>query len=311
MPRDWCETFKIWAKPPSETEEAKGSNAARMIREALREYPPLKARNFDVYATGSYRNNTNVRLGSDIDVAVALRDVFYDEYPIDGTLSRDVLGFTSASYGLTEFRKDVGNALVVRFGPSGVTQGNKTFNVHENSYRLDADVTTFCEHRRYTGRRHSDGGWEFHSGVETRPLDDPRTRIINWHDQHYSEGVARNNATRRRFKRLTRIIKRLRNEMRDSGSPEAKQVAGTTSSFLIECLVFNAADNCFNLEEGSYFQDAGEVIRQLWLATKSDDDCERFVEVSGLKWLFRPTQPWNRAHAHEFLLRAWQHIGFN
>lgn len=29
-----------------------------------------------------------------------------------------------------------------------------------------------------------------------------------------------------------------------------------------------------------------------------------------MKKLFGSRQGWTRAHAHEFLLRAWQHIGF-
>ena len=42
---DWHEQFKRWAKPPSESEETKGANAAEMIRSAIRsstrrKYPP-------------------------------------------------------------------------------------------------------------------------------------------------------------------------------------------------------------------------------------------------------------------------------
>ena len=65
----WDALFRRWSKPLSDTEEAKADNAARIIRDALRAYPPLEFRNVEVYATGSYRNNTNVRGESDIDVA--------------------------------------------------------------------------------------------------------------------------------------------------------------------------------------------------------------------------------------------------
>ena len=217
MARDWQKLFKSWAKPPSDTEEEKGSNAARMINDALRSYGPLKNRNFGVYATGSYRNNTNIRLGSDIDVAVVLTDAIFSDYPLDAPPTREMLGFTSASYGLVELRDDVGKALEAKFGPKGVTAGDKTYNVHENSYRLDADVTAFCEYRRYSGKKNSDGSWHYHQGTEMRPRNDPNKRIINWHQQHYDQGVARNYATKRRFKRLTRILKRLRDDMCETG----------------------------------------------------------------------------------------------
>ena len=310
MTRNWYELFKSWAKPPSDTEEAKGANAARMINDALRMCESLKNRNFEVYASGSYRNNTNIRLGSDIDIAVVLTDSFYGEYPPSGVPSRELLGFSDASYGFSDFREDVSKALVAKFGSKGVTAGDKTFNVHENSYRLDADVSTFLEHRRYTGNKNPDGSWHYYRGVEMRPRNDSGKRIINWHQQHYDEGVAKNTKTNRRFKRVTRILKRMREDMIECATSDAKSAAGSASSFLLECLVFNAPDNCFNLEEGSYYEDTKSVIRKLWNLTKAEDVSRDLVEVNRLKPLFHNTQPWSRVQAHEFLLRGWQHIGF-
>lgn len=310
MARDWYELFKSWAKAPSETEEAKGANAARMINDALREHGPLRTRSFDVYATGSYRNNTNIRLGSDIDVAVVLTSAFFGEYPSSGLPTRESMGFTMADYGLTDFRDDVGRALKAKFGSSGVSAGDKAFTIHENSYRLDADATVFCDHRRYTGRVAADGSWHFDKGAETRSRSDPSKRIINWHQQHYDEGVVRNTGTKRRYKRITRILKRMRDDMTASGSRVTAQAAEPISSFLIECLVFNAPDACFNREEGSYYEDTKAVIQHLYGATKDDEASDRLVEVSRLKYLFRSSQPWSRVSAHEFLLRAWQHVGF-
>jgi hypothetical protein len=309
MARDWHEVFKTWAKPPSDTEEEKGSRAAQMINGAVRSSDALKSRGFDVYATGSYRNNTNIRLGSDIDVAVVLLDAFYADYPVFSPTA-EMLGHKPASYGLTEFLDDVSKALTSKFGAGGVTQGDKAFNVHENSYRLDADVSVFVEHRRYTGKMNANGTWHYLSGVEMRPRSNPARRIINWHQQHYDHGVARNTATRRRFKRITRILKRLRDEMRGQGTSDAKSAAANASSFLIESLVFNAPDTCFNLAEGSYYEDVRATISSLWNTTKDDASCADLFEVNRIKQLFASTQPWTRAQAHEFLLRAWQHVGF-
>lgn len=310
MSRDWHELFKLWSKPPSDIEEAKGSTAADMIKDALRSYPALRIRKFEVYPTGSYRNNTNVRLDSDIDIAVVSREAVYNEFPPEGLPTRAMLGVTDAEYGLEAFRRDVGAALVQKFGSDGVTPGDKTFNLHESRRRLDADVTPFLLYRRYTGHKNSDGSWRYFEGAGMQPKKNPSQLIINWHQQHYDEGVKRNDATRRRFKRITRILKRLRNDMRDSRVREISTAAVPIPSFLIECLVFNAADECFNREEGSYYQDVRETIRHLWNGTKDDLHCKEYLEVSRLKWLFRSGQPWSRIDAHAFLLQAWRHVGF-
>jgi hypothetical protein len=310
MARDWHELFKTWSKPPTKTEELKGSTAADMIKAALRLYPPLQQRDFDVYPTGSYRNNTNVRLGSDIDVAVVLKEAAFNDFPCDHSVTRAILGLKDATYGFPQFRDDVGAALLRKFGSAGMTSGDKTFNVHESSRRLDADVTAFLMHRRYTGRKNSDGLWHFIEGTETRPRKDPLQRIINWHHQHYAEGVVRNDLTKRRFKRITRILKRLRNDMKESSLYKISAAAEPIPSFLIECLAFNATDSCFNREDGSYYQDVRETIRHLWYGTKEDALCKDYLEVSRLKWLFHSSQPWSRVNVHEFLLRAWHHVGF-
>jgi hypothetical protein len=310
MARDWHELFKSWSKPPTETEEAKGSTAAEMIKDALRSYPPLQQRIFDVYPTGSYRNNTNVRLGSDIDVAVVLRNTFYYDFPPSGSWTKEMLAISDSKHSLDDFRDEVGVALSLKFGAAGMTPGDKTFNVHESSRRLDADVTPFLAYRRYTGQKNADGSWHYLEGTETRPQKNPSQRIINWHQQHYTEGVLRNEVTKRRFKRITRILKRLRNEMRDSPISRFSAAAEPVPSFLIECLVFNAPDSCFNREDGSYYQDVRETLLQLWNGTKEDSQCKGYLEVSRLKSLFGTNQAWSRTAANEFLLRAWEHVGF-
>lgn len=310
MARDWHSIFSTWAKPPSETEEEKASNAARMINDAIRVSPALSGKNFEVYASGSYRNNTNTRAESDIDVAVVLKEVFFHELPADGSLTKEMFGWTDAKYGLTDFRDDVGRALTTRFGTSGVKVGDKAFDIHENSYRLDADVGVFVEHRRYTGAKNPDGSWFFHSGVEMRPRGDPSRRIINWHQRHYDEGVARNTATGRRFKRIVRILKRLREDMKANGSQSGKTTANEMPSFLIECLAFNAADACFNKREDSYFDDVAAVVKELWNVTGDATRASKLLEVSKMKWLFGSGNQWKPEKAREFLLAAWQHVGF-
>ncbi len=311
MPRNWHAIFETWQKPPSDTEQEKADNAARMIGDALRADSSLGGRDFTVYASGSYRNNTNVRLDSDVDTAVVFNEAWFCSYPEDERPNAELLGFVDAKYGLPQFRDDIEKALVKAFGRAGVTAGDKAFDVHENSYRLDADAAVFLQHRRYTGDQNASGGWLYWEGVEMRPRKDPSKRIINWHQQHYDQGVARNEATKRRFKRVTRILKRLRNEMLTEGDQAQKAAAEKAPSFLIECLVFNAPDDNFNRAD-HYYDDVKAVVATMWTRTKpgAEDVHSKLVEVSRMKYLFRSGQPWAVADAHEFLLQAWQYVGF-
>ena len=78
---DWHQKFKQWSKPPTDTEEAKASTPAELINKAVRDAKILENRNFRVYPTGSYRNNTNIKLGSDVDIALVLTDAFFYTLP--------------------------------------------------------------------------------------------------------------------------------------------------------------------------------------------------------------------------------------
>ena len=306
--RDWQELFKSWAKPPSDTEEVKGGNAARMIKDAVRETGRLRQHRFTTYATGSYRNNTNIKLGSDVDIAVVLLDAFWWTIPAGRRPEEFGLG-GSATYGLTAFRSDLGQALSDKFGRD-VVPGNKTFDIAGNSYRLPADATPFLVHKAFSGRRNPDGTWHYTEGVETRSVNEPTRRIINWHDQHYKNGVTKNDATNRRYKRVARILKRLRDDMSGSGGPTARRVAGSVPSFLLECLAYNAPNECFNQADGSYYDDVRAVIQSAWNRTKDDSQAARLEEVNELKLLFGAHQAWEREEAHTFMLEAWRHVGF-
>lgn len=309
MSRDWHELFKSWAKPPSETEEEKGSRAARMVNDALRSSDHLNGINFKTYSTGSYRNNTNVKLSSDIDIAVVYQDLFYYETPNDFFYANFGIS-TDESFTIGEFRRHLYNALKEKFGEADVVQHNKTFSIKENSGRLPADVTPFFIHRKYTGHRNFNGTWHSLEGVETRAINDPELRVINWHDQHYDNGVKKNGDTNRRYKRVVRILKKLKIDMIDNGVQEAISSANVIPSFLLECLAYNVDNSKFNLEDGSYYNDVREVIKSIWNTTSPDQNVDSLYEVNRIKLLFGDNQKWSQAQAHKFMLDAWKHIGF-
>ena len=294
MSRDWEQTFRDWGKPPSKTEQEKCDNAERAIRKAIDVSETLNNRDIIVFPKGSYRNRTNARLSSDVDICVLCRDTINISYP-EG-MTDDMTGLGPATYHYSDYKNDVENALVGYFEPGTVTRGNKAFDVHENTYRVDSDVVACYVHRRY----HQDG--TYLEGECLHP--DNGGTIINWSNQNYNNGVEKNEATSRRFKAVVRILKRLRNEMANS----SYEMAENLPSFLIECLVYNVPDKGFGHD--SYVADVRWVLAYLWNNTRKDSDCEKWGEVNELKYLFRPSKPWTREQANTFLNVAWNYIGF-
>lgn len=300
MARDWESTFRSWSKPSSDTEEEKYSNTEKMIRAAIAASPELSKRNIEVFAQGSYKNNTNVRQDSDVDICVCCRDVFFDELPSDGSIAKESLKFTTSDYDYSKFKSEVEAALVGKFGRSMVTRGKKAFDVHATTYRVDADVVPTFEHRRYY--KDYSGQVRFYRGTELHP--DNSGKIINWPEQHYTNGVEKNKITNSRYKFITRAIKRLRNEMDENNIASAKSIP----SYLIECLVWNTPKDGFGHAE--YTADVRFVLAHTFNETLLFERCNEWGEVNELKYLFRTSQPWTLEQAHSFLGAAWDYIGF-
>ena len=299
----WEDTFLRWAQPPGKTETTRCRNAEGAMRNAISKSPKLSAKNIKVFAQGSFRNRVNVRQDSDVDVGVLCWDTFLPDYPGDAT--HGTFGNTVATYSYGEFKNDLGAALAAYFGPSGVSRGNKAFDLSGNTYRVEADVAPFFEHRQYRW----DGSYL--AGVAMQP--DRGGLIVNYPERlldtwpilplHYENGVARNTACHRRFKGVVRIIKTACNQMANAGVPAAASIPG----FLIECLVWNAPEDCFNA--ASWTERVRSVLWILWSCTRGQAGCESWTEVNGVKRLFGPAQPWTRHQVHQFISEAWTFLG--
>lgn len=294
---NWEETFDAWGQPPSQAEQDKCENAERAVKKAVAASTALAKRKVEVFAQGSYANRTNVRQDSDVDICVLCTDVCFTKL-MDGLTDTDV-GLTSHPYTYLQFKDEVQRALVNYFGHAAVSRGNKAFDIHANSYRIDADVVPCFEHVRYF--RRTSGAIGEHHGTELRP--DKGGRVINWPQQNYDSGVQKNSDTSRRFKAIVRIMKRLRNHMVDEAIASAKVIP----SFLNECLVWNVPND--NFRHATYTADVRYTIAHLWNETRSDDTCGEWGEINELKYLFRG-QSWTREQVNTFLQAAWDRIGF-
>jgi hypothetical protein len=283
---EWDAKFTQWASPPSQTEQDKCDNAVRAVRNAIDASAALAGRMVRVFPQGSYNNRTNVRTESDVDICVCSSyTVFYD--PV---VPPAQVGLGPLQYAFHQFREDVRAALVVHFGAAAITAGRKAFDVHENTYRISADVVPTFEYRSYF--------FGIPVNVGTAFLCDGQ-RIVNYPQQHYDSGVAKNDATGRRFKAVARILKRLRHEMVGTGN----RVARAAPSFLIESLVWNTPTPKFGAL--TLREDLIAVLIHVWNALAADETCANWKEVNGIKPLFGQGQPWTREQARAFASEAW------
>lgn len=299
MGRDWNQTFSNWSAGPSETEESKISNTLKQIRAAISNDPKLQTKDINVFVQGSYKNNVNVRLDSDVDVGVLSGESFNIGAQNDELSKRIDSMYPRATYQYSEFKSDLENALKKHFGANNVKRGNKAFDIHESSTRVDADVVALIEYRLYSNEI------DYSSGVLLYPDNSKPQKIINWPKQHYDNGVDKNNITGRRFKRVVRIMKKLRNEMAENGNTYLEKVCG----FFIECLIWNVPDNIL-ISSDNYYETIRNVIIYIYDELVRKDNYLNWMEVSEMKQLFGSSQPWNKDDGIRFTKDAWNYIGY-
>ena len=291
--QDWENVFSNWSKPPGQTEQERCNRAVQAIKDAVAADRTLATRNVRTFPQGSYRNRTNVRQDSDVDVCVLCENTFH--YDLPRGVSEFSAGIVPASYKFGNYKDDVERALVNRFGRANVRRGNKAFDVNESSRHFDADAAPCFAYRLYVN------SWQYHEGTALI-ADDTGRLHTNFPQQQHDNGVAKNNATDRRFKKAVRIVKKLSHEMEEAGVVSAR----TTTSFLIESLIWNAPDHLFVLPS---LQDMMQsVIAHLWDCTRADTACSTWTEANGIKLLFHGSQSWTRGQANQFLLDAWNYV---
>jgi hypothetical protein len=304
--RDWEATLRAWVKPPSDHEDEKRNKTEDEIKAALRASSRLKPIGYKVYAKGSYANNTNVRLDYDVDIAVECTDFFYHDQTgaaadvkkaaVEKKMSAYAGGYTRA-----QFKDDVEQALVDYYGRSAVKRGKMALRVREKKTTLPADVVP-CFEYHYIYDTDLWGDLKYYQG--TRIYPDKGNHIHNWPKQQYEKGVAKNDETSRRFKRMVRALKRLENELHKHGLLEAE-----LPSFLIECLVYNVPNDKFNHE--TYVADMRAVLASIFNETLKKASCDKWLEVNERKYLFHSSQPWTWQQAHELANQAWDYMGFD
>lgn len=297
----WEQWLRNSAAPPSDTEDTKRARTENQIRTALRQYKPLQGKDYVVYAKGSYANNTNVRLNYDVDIAVEYRGYFYSDlcFELEGEPDSAVgLVPSDDPYTVNQFKKDVRGALESAFGTSAVEAGRIAYRIREKKTTLPADVVPCVEYRRYD--RIVGGVPIYHTGSSIFPSKGGR--IDNYPGAQLDNGNAKNNRTKRRYKRMVRALKRLQTQLVDAGA-----LSKELPSYLIECLVYNVPDS--NFGHVTYLADMRGVLATIFNETLPNGNWKEWEEVNGLKYLFRGGQDWTRADAHLLADAAWDELG--
>lgn len=285
--------LKSYAAPLSETEDQKCKNAIGMVRDALKELGfsddgktiekmvtdtyaySLEMNNYSknrkvkMFVKGSYANNTNVRTESDVDIAVVLESTFRVQYR--PSVTDQTYGFSNSDVTVKSFKDEVEEALINKFG-SDVERKNKSIKIHGNSYRVDADSVPCMRHRDYRNDYRNDSD-NYIGGILIQS-DDGQT-IINYPEQHIRNGREKNNQTSTYYKKMVRIIKKMRYIMQDENYESAKNV----SSFGLESLLWNIPNEIFT-KYSIYRYAFGEIVDY---AHKNIAALSSYKEANGIK----------------------------
>ena len=292
------DTLKSWSERPSNAEQDRIDRTERLIREALNKSSDAQVQSARVFAKGSVRMRTNIRKTSDIDICVEARSVFYADYP-EGK-SHESYGNSSSDYTFTMFRHSIEKALITEFG-SGVVDisGSKAIRINADvsGSRIDADVVAAFEHRRY-----NNNNGNYHQGIEIRPKGDTSKRVINWPEQNYRNSLDKHENTYRRYRKVVRILKRLKGAMKENGYDVSKG----SDSFLIESLLWNVPEVLYGTP--TYYRDLVGIFEYLKTMLADQDNVREWGEVNELKYLFRTGQKWTREEALSFVVSAHSYL---
>ena len=264
--------LETWAKQGAITT---AKTTADSIKNALNSYGP-KGVDFEVYLQGSYKNSTNIRGDSDVDVVAQLNSTFYSNLSEE---QKRILGLTPASYGWSDFRSDVLKALKSYYEQSQISEGNKSIKIKANNGRLPADVVVCCQYRRYR----TVDSYDYVEGMTFWTTNDNR-QVINYPKVHYDNGVSKHKNSNQWYKPVVRLFKNSRGSISGDIIP----------SYFLECMLYNVPSSNFDT---SYQDTFCNVVNWLNKANLAE-----FVCQNGQLKLFGPTpEQWSTNEAESFI----------
>lgn len=271
------------------------------IRSAVESHQFPTGVRFEIFLQGSYRNSTNIRGDSDVDLVVLLVSSWYSDTSrlTPGEKTQYDRDHKTSEYKLHQFKADVLSALRNQFGASTVIEKEKCLHVEATGSRLAADVVVAVQHREFTTyRSHSDQA--FVEGIKFQTAVGRRW-IINYPKPHYDNGVAKNSDsnTLGRYKPTVRVLKNLRTYLYDHGLIEND----LAPSYFVECLLYNVPDELF----ASTYQETVEGILDWFIQLANAGRLADFTCQNEQMLLFGTTpEQWPLESAHHFLTAVVQ-----
>ncbi|WP_421248732.1 nucleotidyltransferase [Aeromonas jandaei] len=286
------EKLASWTGPASITEKDKQDRTERMIREAINAHAAFNNCSLNVFAKGSYANNTNVRSDSDVDIAVECTDVEY--YNVAPYAKAPQSAPYTGIWTPEKLRNELVAAMEAKFPDKVDSSGSVAIQINSSSARVDADVVPCFSYRYYMQVGSREG---------TKVFKKDGSSIVNYPVQQLNNGTAKNNATNYAYKKCARLLKRLENEMANNS------VYKELPSFLMECLAYNCPDKVFM--HPTWTQCLKEMLIHIWNELEGAEPTEenkRWLEVNECKYLFHSGQKWTREDAREFANAAWGYM---
>lgn len=208
-----------------------------VLSDALRRSGRLDQRRYEIVVQGSYANETNIRGDSDVDLIVEMKMPFEEQIEqLNGAERvRFEERYETSLYDWHDFREDILAALNERFWTH---MGRKCIDIRDwdSMLRLPADVVPALEYREYFG--FSGDREVYRSGVFFH--DSSGRRIQSYPRQHLRNGRTKDRKTGGRYKEVIRVLKNARMHV-DCASEHVEN----TSSYLIECLLYNVPESVF------------------------------------------------------------------
>jgi hypothetical protein len=294
------ELLARWVKPSSTDEVSRQERAVRMVRDAIDDSDELNSESRELYAKGSYANNTNVRIDSDVDIAIDCHRLFYWDYASYVTQPNPALPHTpyTGKWTPAAWRAAVVAALEAKFGKSDVdTTGSVAIKIKEIAgSRPSIDVVPGFHYKLYTEPDKS----SWHDGSCVFPTSGKK--IVNWPDQQLYNGRKKNDATGKRYKDFVRVLKNAENYLSD------QKTIPDLASFLMECLVWNVDNDTLKLgDRDTAFR---ATLLELWEGLSDSDIYKKWVEPSRLKYMFRSDAKWTHDEAKSLVSETWDLLGY-
>lgn len=297
-----------WVQTSSSSEQDRMERAERMVVNAIDSHKPFDGyrSSFRIYAKGSYANQTNVRLDSDVDVVVESHHSYFHDF-----LTPQIERATPADPGWSAYegpwvpatwRAEVEAALKNYFGADEVdTSGEVAIMVKEKAgSRPSADIVPAFKFIRY------DSPDRTVKVQGSKVFKKTSGEVVNYPSQQLKNGRDKNSQwrTNGRYKEFARALKNGENALVDARLMKAKP------SYFMECLAYNVPDSDLtrSSDTSAWFRWA---LATLHNRLQPDEyDPERWVEPNELKYLFHSSQKWTVEDGRELTRTLWDYLEY-